>query len=127
VKQLTSHAMENFALPGEPGFPLNSVYSSVGANRNDAGTFFTSYSHQQLMCGLRQVDSIWIALTQEADDQRRMRMIDALRAYLTQARQEMALRLLDKVYDGGKSVGPSKWWMCFQVRSRSSISALHEA
>lgn len=39
LKQLTSYAMENFSLPGEPGFPLNSVYASVGNNRVDAGSF----------------------------------------------------------------------------------------
>lgn len=37
TKQLTSYAMENFTLPGEPGFPLNSVYAAP-ASRVDGGT-----------------------------------------------------------------------------------------
>lgn len=38
--------------------------------------------------------------------------LDFLRQYLTQARQEMGLRLTEKVFstEDGK---PSKWWLCF--------------
>lgn len=35
-KQLQTYAMENFTLPGEPGFPLNSLYAAP-ASRLDAG------------------------------------------------------------------------------------------
>jgi actin related protein 2/3 complex subunit 3 len=38
---------------------------------------------------------------------------DYLRQYLTQARQEMAARLIEKVYIDGK---PSKWWLAFTKR-----------
>ncbi|UZJ51692.1 hypothetical protein CBS101457_001012 [Exobasidium rhododendri] len=38
---------------------------------------------------------------------------DQLRAYLTQARQELALRLIEKIYIDGK---PSKWWLAFTKR-----------
>jgi len=40
---------------------------------------------------------------------------DQLRQYLTQLRQELGLRLCDKVYDSetGKA---SKWWLCFAKR-----------
>ncbi|CAO1620567.1 unnamed protein product [Sympodiomycopsis kandeliae] len=38
---------------------------------------------------------------------------DALRGYLTQARQELAARLLEKVYIDGV---PSKWWLAFTKR-----------
>jgi actin related protein 2/3 complex subunit 3 len=35
-KQLQSHAVDNFALPGEPGFPINEMYDKA-ANRADQG------------------------------------------------------------------------------------------
>ena len=35
-KQLQSHAVDNFALPGEPGFPINQMYEKAG-NRMDSG------------------------------------------------------------------------------------------
>lgn len=56
---------------------------------------------------------------------------DALRSYLTQARTELALRLVDRLYPAEQTVGadgqptgavgpranvPSKWWMSFQKR-----------
>lgn len=37
-KQLQTYATENFTLPGEPGFPLNSLYAAP-ANRSEAGEF----------------------------------------------------------------------------------------
>src|SRR5271167_3418746 len=36
-KALNALALENFNIPGEPGFPLNPLYAPP-ANRNDAGT-----------------------------------------------------------------------------------------
>ncbi|TBU33138.1 ARP2/3 complex 21 kDa subunit [Dichomitus squalens] len=38
-----------------------------------------------------------------------------LRGYLTQARQELAARLVEKLYADGTGK-PSKWWMSFQKR-----------
>ncbi|KAF9559926.1 subunit of the Arp2/3 complex [Mortierella antarctica] len=38
---------------------------------------------------------------------------DLLRQYLTQLRQEMAVRLPNRIYENDK---PGKWWMCFQKR-----------
>ncbi|GAA6039648.1 hypothetical protein JCM8097_002235 [Rhodosporidiobolus ruineniae] len=84
LKHLTTHAMDHFALPGEPGFPLNQVFQGAAAGD--------------------RVGS------------------DALRAYLTHARQELVVRLLERhIYnaadastEGGKR--PSKWWMAFQKR-----------
>ncbi|KAF9114610.1 subunit of the Arp2/3 complex [Mortierella sp. AM989] len=38
---------------------------------------------------------------------------DLLRQYLSQLRQEMALRLPNRIYENDK---PGKWWMCFQKR-----------
>ncbi|EPQ28232.1 uncharacterized protein PFL1_04059 [Pseudozyma flocculosa PF-1] len=72
-KQLSTYAVDAFALPGDANFPMNSLYAAP-ANRADA---------------------------------------DALRSYLTQARQETALRLVDKVYIDGV---PSKWWLAFTKR-----------
>lgn len=39
---------------------------------------------------------------------------EQLRQYLSQCRQELAMRLLQRVYPGG--VGPSKWWLSFTKR-----------
>ena len=46
---------------------------------------------------------------------------DNMRSYMTQLRQEVALRLVDRMYSpvyadtlGGKR--PTKWWICFQKR-----------
>ncbi|GAA6003533.1 hypothetical protein JCM10207_000378 [Rhodosporidiobolus poonsookiae] len=83
-KQLTTHAMDHFSLPGEPGFPLNQVFQGAGAGDRIGS--------------------------------------DALRAYLTHARQELVVRLLERhIYnpadastEGGRR--PSKWWMAFQKR-----------
>ncbi|KAF9953183.1 subunit of the Arp2/3 complex [Modicella reniformis] len=38
---------------------------------------------------------------------------DLLRQYVTQLRQELAVRLPNRIYDNDK---PGKWWMCFQKR-----------
>ena len=42
-------------------------------------------------------------------------MLDALRQYLVQARQEVAARLVEKLYADGTGK-PSKWWTCFTKR-----------
>ncbi|SCZ92569.1 BZ3500_MvSof-1268-A1-R1_Chr5-2g07987 [Microbotryum saponariae] len=75
LKHLSNHSIETFTIPGEPGFPLNSLYAAP-SNRLDA---------------------------------------DALRAYLTQARQETTVRLVERVYSDGTG-RPSKWWLAFAKR-----------
>jgi len=75
TKQLNTLAVDNFPLPGDVTFPLNSHYSAP-PSRVDA---------------------------------------DYLRQYLTQARQELAARLVDRLYADGTGK-PSKWWMCFTKR-----------
>ena len=40
---------------------------------------------------------------------------DYLRTYLVQVRQELAARLVEKLYADGTGK-PSKWWMSFQKR-----------
>ncbi|KAM0752464.1 putative ARC18-subunit of the Arp2/3 complex [Meredithblackwellia eburnea MCA 4105] len=74
-KHLATHAIDNFALPGEPTFPLKNLYAPP-ASRLDS---------------------------------------DALRSYLTHARQETVVRFVERVYDteDGK---PAKWWTAFQKR-----------
>ena len=42
-------------------------------------------------------------------------LLDYLRTYLTQVRQELAARLVERLYADG-SGKPSKWWMAFQKR-----------
>jgi len=72
LKILNTRALDHFALPGDPNFPLNALYSAPGIGE-----------------------------------------ADVLRQYLAQVRQELANRLVERVYIDGK---PSKWWMCFQKR-----------
>lgn len=78
VKQLTTLALENFALPGDAGFPMNSMFQAPKTRADQ----------------------------------------DLLRQYLSQCRQEMAIRIVDTVY--GPDGKPSKWWMAFQVSSLSA-------
>ena len=44
-----------------------------------------------------------------------MAAAEYLRGYLTQVRQELAQRLVEKLYADGTGK-PSKWWMSFQKR-----------
>ncbi|KAL7623733.1 subunit of the Arp2/3 complex [Parahypoxylon ruwenzoriense] len=76
TKEVLNTALDlNFAIPGDPGFPLNQIYEPP-RDRQDA---------------------------------------EVLRQYLSQVRQELAARLLARVYDedDGK---PSKWWLSFTKR-----------
>ncbi|RSH79776.1 subunit of the Arp2/3 complex [Apiotrichum porosum] len=90
-KRLQTLSVDSFALPGDAGFPLNSMYHAP-ASRHEA---------------------------------------DQLRSYLTHARTETALRLVDRLYPqeqllgadgqptgqlGARAAQPSKWWMSFQKR-----------
>jgi actin related protein 2/3 complex subunit 3 len=77
--------LENFNIPGEPGFPLNPLYAPP-ADRNDAG----------------------ISFDKPAD-------VDLLRQYLSQFRQEVAQRLIGRVYADNPAAA-SKWWMSFKKR-----------
>ncbi|KAK9464968.1 actin-related protein 2/3 complex subunit 3 [Lipomyces arxii] len=71
---LNTLSLEHFSIPGDPGFPLNSLY----APPNDR---------------------------QE---------VELLRAYLTQFRQELAVRLIARVYAEGNKA--SKYWLAFTRR-----------
>ncbi|KAG4304249.1 hypothetical protein PORY_002430, partial [Pneumocystis oryctolagi] len=76
VKLLNAFALESFAIPGDPKFPFNSLYT---APLNDSES-------------------------------------DFLKQYITQFRQELALRLVDRVYLDSNDEKPNKWWLCFSKR-----------
>ncbi|KAI1266273.1 ARP2/3 complex 21 kDa subunit [Xylariaceae sp. FL1019] len=76
-KEVMNIALDsNFAVPGDPGFPLNQMYEAP-RDRQDA---------------------------------------ELLRQYLSQVRQELATRLLARVYDEEGDGKPSKWWLSFTKR-----------
>lgn len=52
TKQLQSHAVDSFALPGDPGFPVNTMYDAP-ANRQDAGQFPSHAMLVESVTGLR--------------------------------------------------------------------------
>ncbi|KAI1042453.1 hypothetical protein LB505_004443 [Fusarium chuoi] len=65
----------NFAIPGDPAWPLNQMYEAP-RDRQEA---------------------------------------EQLKQYMSQVRQELASRLLARVYDGDETK-PSKWWLSFTKR-----------
>lgn len=77
VKLLTNLALDDFSLPGTPGFPLNNVYS------------VPVQDHSQM---------------------------DLLKSYLQQFRQELAMRLIQRIYVDTATAGPSKFWLAFTRR-----------
>lgn len=92
AKILNTLAVDNFPLPGDANFPLNAHYATP-SSRVDSGNCTFKLSK---IC---RPDII----------------SDALRQYLVQARQELAARLIEKLYADGTGK-PSKWWMSFQKR-----------
>ncbi|KAG5984579.1 hypothetical protein E4U55_004130 [Claviceps digitariae] len=75
-KEVMNLALDlNFAIPGDPGFPLNQMYEAP-RDRQDA---------------------------------------EQLRQYMAQVRQELASRLLARVYADDETK-PSKWWLSFTKR-----------
>ncbi|KAL8806877.1 MAG: hypothetical protein Q9182_001006 [Xanthomendoza sp. 2 TL-2023] len=78
-KALMNAALDQFAIPGDAGFPLNQAFEAP-RDRQDAET---------------------------------------LRQYLSQVRQELAIRLHARLYAGNSSSTPSKankWWLSFTKR-----------
>jgi actin related protein 2/3 complex, subunit 3 len=74
-KALINGALEQFAIPGEPGFPLNQAFEAP-RDRQEA---------------------------------------EVMRQYLGQVRQELAIRLHQRLYaESGER--PSKWWLSFTKR-----------
>ncbi|KPI42000.1 Eukaryotic translation initiation factor 4E type 2 [Cyphellophora attinorum] len=74
-KALINGALDHFAIPSDPNFPLNQAFEGP-KDRQEA---------------------------------------EVLRSYLSQVRQELAMRLHARLYEGG-SAGPSKWWLSFGKR-----------
>ena len=74
VKVLNTLALDQFSIPGDGSFPLNSIYAPP-ASRNDG---------------------------------------ELLRSYLTQFRQELAQRTIERVYTD--PARPSKYWLAFTKR-----------
>lgn len=90
-KTLNTLAVDNFPLPGDANFLLNSHYAPPGS-RADAGKLSDFWKDVHSSCN-----------------------VDYLRQYLVQVRQELAARLVEKLYADGTGK-PSKWWMSFQKR-----------
>jgi actin related protein 2/3 complex, subunit 3 len=74
-KALINASLEQFSVPGEPGFPLNQAFEGP-RDRVEA---------------------------------------EALRQYMSQVRQELAIRLHQRLY-AESADAPSKWWMSFTKR-----------
>jgi actin related protein 2/3 complex, subunit 3 len=90
-KSLNTLAVDNFPIPGDANFLLNAHYAPP-TTRADAGEFPEKGGGNVTKCN-----------------------VDYLRQYLVQVRQEVAARLVEKLYADG-SGKPSKWWMSFQKR-----------
>jgi len=90
-KSLNTLAVDNFPIPGDANFLLNAHYAPP-ASRADAGEF-----------------------PEIPKEDVPKRNVDYIRQYLVQVRQELAARLVEKLYADGTGK-PSKWWMCFQKR-----------
>ncbi|KAL6720279.1 subunit of the Arp2/3 complex [Lecanora helva] len=91
-KALLNTALDQFAIPGDASFPLNQAFEAP-RDRQDAETL----RQYAIMIGLL-VRVTWLT------DGR----------YLSQVRQELAMRLLARLYADGPS--PSKWWLSFTKR-----------
>lgn len=74
-KILTNLSLENFAVPGDGNFPLNSLYQPP----HDRAEY------------------------------------DLMKGYLTQFRQELASRLIQRIYKDDSN-HPSKYWLAFTRR-----------
>lgn len=74
-KVLNTAAVEHFSIPGDAGFPLNSLYAAP-RDRTE---------------------------------------VELLRGYLMQFRQELAKRLIEKIYQEDASK-PNKYWLAFTRR-----------
>lgn len=93
-QEMYTLAISRFDIPGDAGFPLNSVYAKP-SSANEAGKCM------QVSFAIFRIDCEEFS-----------HFADLLRQYLTQIRQETGNRLIEKVFNtpDGK---PNKWWMCF--------------
>ncbi|EEP79165.1 ARP2/3 complex 21 kDa subunit [Uncinocarpus reesii 1704] len=96
---MAAREAEKFAIPGDASFPLNQAFEPP-RDRQDAET-------------LRQYvgSPIYIPIVHVWANSIRS---FALFRYISQVRQELAMRLHSRLYPGGE--GPSKWWLSFAKR-----------
>lgn len=94
MQEMYTLSISKFDIPGESGFPLNSVYAKP-QTPNEAGERNSSLS---LIFNLST--KFFFSSS------------DLMRQYLQQLRQETGIRICEKVFttEDGK---PSKWWICF--------------
>lgn len=102
LQDLYSLAIARFDIPGDAGFPLNSVYPKP-SSPNEAG----NYSYQFFFSYVK-IPLEWHRI----DNKHFILSLDLLRQYLTQIRQETGNRLIEKVFNTADGK-PSKWWICF--------------
>lgn len=57
-----------------------------------------------------------VAATKVYEPPRDRQDAETLRQYMSQVRQELATRLLARVYEEGGDGKPSKWWLSFTKR-----------
>ncbi len=106
TKEVQNLALDlNFAIPGDPAWPLNQV-RRCGPRCVRCGA---------VRCGCRAL-MVWFSENVQMYEAPRDRQdAEVLRQYMSQARQELAARLLARVYDEGDA-RPSKWWLSFTKR-----------
>lgn len=106
-QEMYTLAISRFDIPGDAGFPLNSVYPKP-ASANEAGE---SHFHIQHIFSWKFIFKENPSIFHRSKNFHFV-ISDLLRQYLTQIRQETGNRLIEKVFStpDGK---PSKWWTCF--------------
>ena len=114
TKDVTNLALDlQFALPGDPGFPLNQVRlcrvrgpgGGPGDEKGPDGRRPGQWSRADTS-----------TLQQMYEPPRDRQDAELLRQYMAQVRQELATRLLARVYEEGGDGKPSKWWLSFTKR-----------
>ena len=104
TKEVQNIALDNnFAIPGDPGFPLNQV------------RLFPSLSYLLRSTSPFRMPAITNS-TKMFEPPRDRQDAETLRQYLSQVRQELAARLLARIYEEGGDGKPSKWWLSFTKR-----------
>lgn len=89
-------AIENFALPGDKNFALGGIVTNP-ANRGESGkTLIPTDFHEEAFFQ----NSHWFFLLVSKKD--------TMRQYLTQLRQEIGLRVVERVYKRDQKQ-PDKW------------------
>ena len=96
-------AISRFDIPGDPSFPLNSMFQKPKTAKESGLLALVTHFSANFDSFLAFFPS------------------DELRAYLQQARQECGLRLVNRVFDT-ENGQPSKWWMCFVKRKFMNIN-----